>query len=184
MGVYLILQVSIPILTRTEVLLRDANKWVQKVNLPLQVQPQIFGTFSAIIWAQILHYGQYVPSLVGYRAWKCSDNDNSGYTSMKATVICCALLLLLGGLEALLILTLRVCPPRIELKSLQVNANIIQIPYNKGITWPDLLVGIVATIMLGAGVIPAYFELWKRNGRVVGFSKFLSLLEILDVQLM
>lgn len=27
--------------------------------------------------------------------------------------------------------------------------------------------------MLGAGVIPAYFELWKRNGRVVGFSEFL-----------
>lgn len=48
-----------------------------------------------------------------------------------------------------------------------------QIPYRKGITWPDLLVGIVAAIMLGAGLVPVYFELWKRNGRVVGFSEYL-----------
>ncbi|OJI87477.1 hypothetical protein ASPTUDRAFT_61942 [Aspergillus tubingensis CBS 134.48] len=32
--------------------------WAE-VNLPMQIQPQIFGTFSAIIWAQILHYDHH-----------------------------------------------------------------------------------------------------------------------------
>lgn len=81
-------------------------------------------------------------------------NGCSGYSSVKAGLACVGLLCVLGGLEALLILTLR-------------------IPYNNGVHWPDLLVGVIATIMLGAGFVPAYPELWKRNGRVVGFSGFL-----------
>ncbi|KAJ5179815.1 PQ loop repeat protein [Penicillium capsulatum] len=105
---------------------------LQQVNLPLQIQPQIFGVLSAIIWAQVLHYGH-------------------GYTSIRAILACLALLLVLGGLEALLLLTLR-------------------IPYNRGIHWPDILVGVIATIMLGAGFLPVYPELWKRDGRVVGFN--------------
>ncbi|KAJ5995619.1 PQ loop repeat protein, partial [Penicillium waksmanii] len=105
---------------------------LQKVNLSLQIQPQIFGFFSTIIWAQILYY-------------------DHNYSLIKATSVCCGMLALLGGLEALLILTLR-------------------IPYEKGITWPDLVVGIVAAIMLGAGLVPVYFELWKRDGRVIGFN--------------
>ena len=38
-------------------------------------------------------------------------------------------------------------------------------------TWPDLVVGIVAAILISAGLIPPYFELWKRDGRVIGFSQ-------------
>jgi hypothetical protein len=47
----------------------------------------------------------------------------------------------------------------------------IQIPYRKGTTWPALLFGIIAAIMLALGLIPPYFELWKRNGRVIGISE-------------
>lgn len=32
----------------------------QEVNLPLQIQPQIFGFFSLVSWGQILYYNQYV----------------------------------------------------------------------------------------------------------------------------
>ena len=46
-----------------------------------------------------------------------------------------------------------------------------KIPYNEGAAWPDLVVGIIATILLAGGLLPPYFELWKRNGRVVGLSK-------------
>ncbi|KAJ5573991.1 uncharacterized protein N7459_008418 [Penicillium hispanicum] len=111
---------------------------LQKVNIPLQIQPQIFGFFSLVSWGQILHYGH-------------------NYSRLKATVICSGTVALFGGLETLLILTLR-------------------IPYSKGITWPDLVVGVVATIFLTAGLLPPYFELWKRNGRVIGFNwVFLSI---------
>lgn len=51
-------------------------------------------------------------------------------------------------------------------------SNAGQIPYNKGVTWPNLLVGAVATVLLAAGLIPPYFELWKRDGRVIGISEF------------
>ncbi|CEJ60241.1 Putative PQ loop repeat protein [Penicillium brasilianum] len=105
---------------------------LQQVNIPLQVQPQIFGFFSLVGWGQILYY-----------------NHNFGRT--KTILLCTAIILLFGGLEALLILTLR-------------------IPYNKGVTWPDLVVGIVAAILISAGLIPPYFELWKRDGRVIGFN--------------
>lgn len=39
-------------------------------------------------------------------------------------------------------------------------------------TWPDLVVGVIAAVLLSAGLLPPYFELWKRDGRVIGFSKF------------
>ncbi|KAJ5191252.1 uncharacterized protein N7498_010237 [Penicillium cinerascens] len=111
---------------------------LQQVNIPLQVQPQIFGFFSLVSWGQILYY-------------------NHNYSRLKATLVCSAFIVLFAGLEVLLILTLR-------------------IPYNKGITWPDLVVGIVAAVFLTAGLLPPYFEMWKRDGRVIGFNwVFLSI---------
>ncbi|KAJ5495140.1 membrane protein [Penicillium diatomitis] len=111
---------------------------LQQVNIPLQVQPQLFGFFSLVAWGQILHY-------------------NHDYTRRKAITTCFGIVLLFGGLEALLVLTLR-------------------IPYKKGVTWPDLVVGIVGAILISAGLIPPYFELWKRDGRVIGFNwVFLSI---------
>ncbi|EFW13807.1 PQ loop repeat protein [Coccidioides posadasii str. Silveira] len=68
-----------------------------------------------------------------------------------ATVITLALAVLLGGSEVLFILTLR-------------------IPYRKGITWPALLFGILATILLVLGLMSPYQEIWKRRGRVVGIN--------------
>ncbi|KAJ5238891.1 hypothetical protein N7468_003510 [Penicillium chermesinum] len=111
---------------------------LQDVNLPLQIQPQIFGFFSLVSWGQVLYYGH-------------------NYSALKATSVCLGASALFGGLEALLILTLR-------------------IPYNKGTTWPDIVVGVVAAVLLGGGLIPPYFELAKRDGRVIGFNwVFLSI---------
>ncbi|KAJ5512533.1 hypothetical protein N7463_002085 [Penicillium fimorum] len=107
---------------------------LQQVNIPLQIQPQMFGFFSLVCWGQILYY-------------------NRDYTKTKATLLSMGTVVLFGGLEALLILTLR-------------------IPYNNGVRWPDIVVGIIAAIILSAGLLPPYFELWKRDGRVIGFSWF------------
>lgn len=51
----------------------------------------------------------------------------------------------------------------------------LRIVYNRGTTWPTLIFGILASILIAVGLIPPYFELWKRNGRVVGIN-FLFLL--------
>lgn len=37
---------------------------LQQVNLPLQIQPQLFGVFSLVSWGQILYYNQYVSGRV------------------------------------------------------------------------------------------------------------------------
>ncbi|CAK7245269.1 MAG: hypothetical protein STHCBS139747_006844 [Sporothrix thermara] len=60
---------------------------------------------------------------------------------------------LFGGIEAALILTLRPI-------------------YERGHEAPALVVGIIASIFLAAGLIPPYFEIYKRRGRVVGINFF------------
>lgn len=44
----------------------------------------------------------------------------------------------------------------------------VQGPYDRGIEWPMMLMAISATLIQVAGLIPPYFELAKRNGRVIG----------------
>lgn len=44
----------------------------------------------------------------------------------------------------------------------------IRPPYQRGVEWPVLLVGILAFILLIAAYLPIPFELMKRRGRVVG----------------
>lgn len=43
-------------------------------------------------------------------------------------------------------------------------------PYNRGVEWPMTLVGVISAILLAGGLIPPYFEIAKRHGRVVGIS--------------
>ncbi|OXV11040.1 hypothetical protein Egran_01201 [Elaphomyces granulatus] len=82
---------------------------------------------------------------------------HSNYSLVKVIMVVAGACLLCGSIEALFIFTLR-------------------IPYDKGVTWPALLIGVIAAILLILGLIPPYFELWKRDGRVVGFSwVFLSI---------
>ncbi|RLV94897.1 Histone transcription regulator 3 [Spathaspora sp. JA1] len=42
--------------------------------------------------------------------------------------------------------------------------------YRRGIHWPMLIIGIIASVLLAIGLIPPYFELAKRKGRVVGIN--------------
>ncbi|KAK2794018.1 hypothetical protein FQN50_009952 [Emmonsiellopsis sp. PD_5] len=86
---------------------------LQQVNIPIQIQPQIFGTLCIICWVQILYY-------------------NHNY-SLRKTIL---------------------------------------IPYRKGITWPSILFGAIASLLLALGLVAPYFELWKRQGRVIGINWF------------
>ncbi|KAI9729836.1 MAG: ssk1 response regulator receiver [Cirrosporium novae-zelandiae] len=105
---------------------------VQDLNIPIQIQPQIFGCLTLVSWAQTLKY-------------------QGKWSTCKATGIAVLCALLFGGTEALLILTLRG-------------------PYHRGITWPITLIGGIAAFLLAIGLLPPYFELAKRRGRVVGIN--------------
>ncbi|CAH2354763.1 uncharacterized membrane protein [[Candida] railenensis] len=48
--------------------------------------------------------------------------------------------------------------------------------YRHGTHWPMLIFGIIASILLAVGLVPPYFELAKRKGRVIGINfVFLSM---------
>lgn len=42
--------------------------------------------------------------------------------------------------------------------------------HDKGVNWPITLIGVIAAVLLAAGILPPYFELAKRQGRVVGIN--------------
>ncbi|ODV63375.1 Ilt1p [Ascoidea rubescens DSM 1968] len=42
--------------------------------------------------------------------------------------------------------------------------------HEDGTEWPSIIIGTLASILLASGLIPAYFELAKRQGRVVGIN--------------
>lgn len=42
--------------------------------------------------------------------------------------------------------------------------------HDRGITWPTLIFGIIASVSLALGLVPPYLELAKRQGRVVGIN--------------
>ncbi|SGZ40074.1 uncharacterized protein HGUI_02274 [Hanseniaspora guilliermondii] len=42
--------------------------------------------------------------------------------------------------------------------------------YAKGTTWPALVFGIISGVLLAAGILPLYYELFQRQGEVVGVS--------------
>ncbi len=42
--------------------------------------------------------------------------------------------------------------------------------YKDGTKWPNLIFGVVASILLAVGLLPPYFELAKRNGQVIGIN--------------
>jgi hypothetical protein len=45
---------------------------------------------------------------------------------------------------------------------------VIRGPYSRGVSWPVLVIGIIAFLVLIAGYLPIPFELIKRRGRIVG----------------
>ncbi|CAF9909867.1 MAG: hypothetical protein HETSPECPRED_009543 [Heterodermia speciosa] len=76
---------------------------------------------------------------------------NNGWRICTAFLLTCGIAVAFGAVEALLILTLRD-------------------PYARGISWPMTAVGVIAAILLGAGILPPYFEIWKRGGRCIGIN--------------
>jgi hypothetical protein len=74
-----------------------------------------------------------------YRKWR----------AWTSALLLCTLFVLYGGIQVGLVFA-------------------IQPPYNRGVEYPVLIIGILAFLMLIAGYMPIPFELIKRRGRVVG----------------
>ncbi|KAI2486183.1 pq loop repeat protein [Pyrenophora tritici-repentis] len=82
-------------------------------------------------------------------AWGQTLYYQNKWRAWTATVATIALAGSFGIMELILILTLRG-------------------PYERGVEWPMMLMAILASVIQVIGLIPPYFELAKRNGRVIG----------------
>lgn len=69
----------------------------------------------------------------------------------KVIIFACSFIIIAAGVEAGFILWLRPI-------------------YRDGKEWPMLIIGIIAAILIALGLIPPYFELAKRRGRVIGIN--------------
>lgn len=90
----------------------------------------------------------------------------SKWKAWTATVATILLATSFGVMEVILILTLQVSCHQRWLSGLLTRYS--QGPYDRGVKWPMMLMAISATLIQIAGLIPPYFELAKRNGRVIG----------------
>jgi hypothetical protein len=55
----------------------------------------------------------------------------------------------------------------------------LQGPYERGVEWPMMLMAISASVIQVAGLIPPFFELAKRNGRVIGINFWFLVIDYL-----
>ncbi|KAF2807311.1 uncharacterized protein BDZ99DRAFT_573168 [Mytilinidion resinicola] len=95
---------------------------------------------------------QIQPQCFGFLSLVCWGQTlvyHSGWRVWTTTLTVGVLAIIFGGLEALFICVLRG-------------------PYARGVAWPLTLMAIIASIILALGLIPPYFELAKRKGRVIG----------------
>ncbi|KAH7410146.1 hypothetical protein DE146DRAFT_604350 [Phaeosphaeria sp. MPI-PUGE-AT-0046c] len=82
-------------------------------------------------------------------AWGQTLYYHNKWRAWTATLATVALASSFALMEMILILTLRG-------------------PYARGVQWPMMLMAISASVIQVVGLIPPYFELAKRNGRVIG----------------
>ncbi|POY71519.1 hypothetical protein BMF94_5440 [Rhodotorula taiwanensis] len=110
------------------------------LSIPLVIQPQLFCLFSAIAWAQCLHY-------------------DSGLGRRSATFLILGCLAVGGGVEAGLIF---------GTKALQHHGN----------ERLNTATGVLAAILIIAGLLPQYWEVWKYKA-VVGISLVFLTIDLL-----
>lgn len=84
-------------------------------------------------------------------AWGQTLYYHNKWRAWTSTVATIALAASFAIMELILILTLRG-------------------PYSRGVEWPMMLMAISASVIQVVGLIPPYFELAKRNGRVIGIN--------------
>ena len=77
-----------------------------------------------------------------------------------------------GSIETALILTLKVGQ---KSPLHQILTKVEKPLYDRGIGYPMVILGIIASVLLAVGLIFPYIEIWKRRGRVIGIDWVLNI---------
>ncbi|CAE6470783.1 unnamed protein product [Rhizoctonia solani] len=121
---------------------------VQNISIPIILQPQLFGALAALSWIQCIYYG-----------------------SKKSKIFCASLYILflaaMAGFEVGI--------------SLVVRASVIYFyarTDRAGDEWPTRVMGIMSALLIALGLLPQYWEIWKRK-EVVGISMLFMSVDML-----
>ncbi|KAF8740765.1 hypothetical protein AX14_007399 [Amanita brunnescens Koide BX004] len=104
---------------------------VENLNIPLIIQPQLFGLFSLVSWGQCLYYGK-------------------GHSKLATISMTLAAITFTGVCEVGLVFAIRPS-------------------YERGNDIGTLVVGILSSVFIGVGLLPQYWEIYKRR-EVLGIS--------------
>jgi len=105
---------------------------VENFNVALRIQPQILTLLSLITWVQCYYY---------QKQWAVP----------RALLVVCPIVVAMGGIEAALIIGLRVAK-------------------SKHVDWPLTLMAVLSAALLAAGVLRHYWDIWMhRTVRGISF---------------
>jgi len=122
----------------------------QYLNIPLQMQPQLFLILCLTTWGQCMYYDH---------AWSLR----------KCIIVILALCVLFAGIQVGVIFGIRVTRAIIKAHS--------QIPINNGVDWPAKIFGALGLVMIAVGLVPPYIDIYKER-RVRGFSFIFLLIDM------
>lgn len=114
---------------------------VQNLNIPLIIQPQIFGSLCAVSWTQCLYY---------------THKRSFAFCTCMFGMYC----IIGGGFEVAMVFACR--------HALNVDNN----------PRPTQFFGILSSVLIALGLLPQYWEIWKRK-EVVGISYFFITIDTL-----
>ncbi|KAJ3787192.1 PQ loop repeat-domain-containing protein [Lentinula aff. detonsa] len=119
---------------------------VQNLNIPLIMQPQIFGTLSVICWAQLITFDHFFSTQCQYyrRHW----------SPFKTIIVGISLWFVFGGFEAGMVYALR--SPAYD-------------HGNKHAESAIFFFGIMSTVVITGALVPQYYQIYKYK-EVVGLS--------------
>jgi hypothetical protein len=126
---------------------------VEDFNIALQVQPQILTFLSLVTWIQCFHYEKVI-HLFPYhlqRHGRANMSTMQKWSVLRSLAVIVPVACLMGGIEAALIIALRTAK-------------------DKHLQWPLILMAILSTALLAAGVLRHYWDIYvHRTVRGISF---------------
>jgi hypothetical protein len=124
---------------------------VENFNVALRVQPQILTFLSLVTWIQCFYYEKVHRRIPHPFLMIASTDECQKWTVSRALFVVCPIAVIMGGIQAGLIVGLRIAKER-------------------HVNWPLTVMAVLSAALLAAGVLRHYWDIWvHRTVRGISF---------------